>query len=128
MINGAEQDMISMKSQYELAVRDRNQTGVHLLDRNDELCILYEKLNVQEMVLKKGEAELSDREEETRKLKLTVQELQRIVELQKKVKPVVAEYDKEIESLQREYDETAERIVQLSKEIGRRSDISPCTF
>jgi hypothetical protein len=28
-------------------VKDRNQVGISLIDRNDELCILYEKSNVQ---------------------------------------------------------------------------------
>ena len=32
----------------------RNYTGVQLIDRNDELCILYEKANIQEQTLKKG--------------------------------------------------------------------------
>ena len=27
-----------------------------MIDRNDELCILYEKANIQEEVMKKGEA------------------------------------------------------------------------
>ncbi|KAG5461151.1 MAG: hypothetical protein BJ554DRAFT_6702 [Olpidium bornovanus] len=123
-INAAEQDMVAMKRHYEAAVRDRNQTGTHLLDRNDELCILYEKLNVQEMVLKRGEAELADREEEIRKLRLTVQEYDRVIELQKKLRPVVAEYDKEVEALQKEYDETAEKVIQLSREIESPNDPS----
>ena len=40
--------------EYEGAVEDRNHTGIMLIDRNDELCILYEKANIQEEVMRKG--------------------------------------------------------------------------
>ncbi len=40
--------------EYEGAVEDRNHTGIMLIDRNDELCILYEKANAQEEVMRKG--------------------------------------------------------------------------
>jgi hypothetical protein len=36
-----------LKKMYEFAVEDRNYTGIQLIDRNDELCILYEKANIQ---------------------------------------------------------------------------------
>ena len=36
-------------------MEDRNHTGIMLIDRNDELCILYEKANTQEEVMRKGE-------------------------------------------------------------------------
>lgn len=32
---------------YSLAIKTRNSAGLSLIDRNDELCILYEKSNVQ---------------------------------------------------------------------------------
>lgn len=42
--------------EYEGAIEARNYTGICMIDRNDELCILYEKANIQEEVMKKGEA------------------------------------------------------------------------
>lgn len=50
LINGAEKDMLRLKKQYETIVEARNFTGIMLIDRNDELCILYEKANIQEEV------------------------------------------------------------------------------
>jgi hypothetical protein len=35
--------MIALKRRYERAVEARNAAGIQLIDRNDELCILYEK-------------------------------------------------------------------------------------
>jgi len=31
----------------QLVIEGRNYTGIMLMDRNDELCILYEKSNIQ---------------------------------------------------------------------------------
>lgn len=31
---------------YEMACEHRNYMGIQLIDRNDELCILYEKANI----------------------------------------------------------------------------------
>ncbi|KNC53536.1 coiled-coil flagellar protein [Thecamonas trahens ATCC 50062] len=78
-INSAEAAMLKLKTQYEAAVEDRNFTGIQLIDRNDELCILYEKANFQDRVLRTGELELRDREEEVRLYKLQQNELHRRV-------------------------------------------------
>lgn len=50
IINGVEREMLRLKKQYETVVDARNLTGITLIDRNDELCILYEKCNMQEEV------------------------------------------------------------------------------
>ncbi len=44
-----------MMRRYEVAVEERNYTGIQLIDRNDELCILYEKSNIQEQIMRNGE-------------------------------------------------------------------------
>ena len=81
IINGLERDMLRLKAQYEAAVEARNLTGVSLIDRNDELCILYEKSNMQQQVLKKGEVSIREREEEIRMMDLAVAELCREIEV-----------------------------------------------
>ena len=43
LINGIEKQMLKLKKRYETVVEERNYTGIQLIDRNDELCILYEK-------------------------------------------------------------------------------------
>ena len=54
VVDAAEKEMLRMRRRYEDAVERRNQTGVALIDRNDELCILYEKANLQEEVSRRG--------------------------------------------------------------------------
>ena len=54
IINNMEREMLSLKKKYEVAVERRNFAGIQLIDRNDELCILYEKSNVHELTMSKG--------------------------------------------------------------------------
>lgn len=51
--------------------------GIQLIDRNDELCVLYEKSNVHEKTLSEGERSLQGMAEETRSLHISVQEIDR---------------------------------------------------
>jgi hypothetical protein len=77
VINTLEKDMLDLKGKYEKSVEERNITGVQLIDRNDELCILYERSNQQMDALKKGELELMKKDDELRLLRLQTEELKR---------------------------------------------------
>ena len=41
-----EGDTLKVKAQYEQAVENRNFMGLHLIERNDELCILFERASM----------------------------------------------------------------------------------
>lgn len=69
--------MNALTQDYESACEQRNQLGIQLIDRNDELCILYEKSNIHENILKNGEQEIREKEEEIRMLNLELKERQR---------------------------------------------------
>eukprot|EP01038_Epipyxis_sp_PR26KG_P007169 gene7169-9772_t len=75
VINSLEKDMLQLKSKYERSVEERNVTGVQLIDRNDELCILYERSNQQQEALRRGEIESIKKEEELRMVRLQSEEL-----------------------------------------------------
>merc|ERR1719159_2320925 len=78
IINSIEKEMVILKRKYEQAVETRNFTGIQLIDRNDELYILWEKSNIQEKLLKKGEdAMLSKEQGDLRILKIDLAEVQR---------------------------------------------------
>ena len=105
LINGIEKEMLKLKQRYEIAVEERNYTGIQLIDRNDELCILYEKCNMQQTVLKKGEIEIAKREEEIRMLDLQVAELVRQLEVTRRKLPKIPELEQEIVTLQSQLEE-----------------------
>mmetsp|Transcript_22973 Transcript_22973/g.63455 ORF Transcript_22973/g.63455 Transcript_22973/m.63455 type:complete len:940 (-) Transcript_22973:763-3582(-) len=100
IINSAEKDMLRLRKQYELVIEGRNYTGIMLMDRNDELCILYEKSNIQEMVIKSGTLELRRREDEVRILNIEVAELERAVNATRKVVPHIPVLDGDVARLQ----------------------------
>ena len=87
VINTLEKDMLDVKKHYEKAVGERNSTGVQLIERNDELCILYERANQQQEVMKKGEVGLQVKEEELRFVRLQTEELKRQYNAAKKRLP-----------------------------------------
>jgi len=58
IILALEKEMLQLRHQYEVACESRNYTGIQLIDRNDELCILYEKANIQENILRNGERDI----------------------------------------------------------------------
>ena len=76
IINEAEKEMIRLRKDYARAVEDRNRTGIQLIDRNDELCILHEKANIYDGLLKRGERQLSEYEERTRRIKIEISEIE----------------------------------------------------
>jgi len=58
IINSLQKEMNNLIFKYEMACESRNYMGIQLIDKNDELCILYEKSNIQENILKNGEQEI----------------------------------------------------------------------
>ena len=38
--------MVKLRKRYEAGVQDRNDRGIQLIERNEEVCIFYEKINI----------------------------------------------------------------------------------
>jgi len=101
IINNVEKEMVRVKRMYEVAVEERNYTGIQLIDRNDELCILYEKSNIQEQILRNGEYEFMQRVNEIRVLKLECSRLNWKVEVTQRALPRIPEYKRAATELQK---------------------------
>lgn len=39
--------MVKLRNKYEEEVQHRNNRGIQLIERNEEVCIFYEKVNIQ---------------------------------------------------------------------------------
>jgi len=117
VINTLEKDMIEIKNKYEKAVEERNVTSVKLIDRNDELCILYERANQQRSALKKGNLDLMKLDEELRLVRLQTEELKRQYTAAKHRLPEKAVLEERVkvldEKLTTERKKTDEMSVQL---------------
>ncbi|KAG5190299.1 hypothetical protein JKP88DRAFT_256940 [Tribonema minus] len=114
IINGLERDMLRLKGRYEGAVEARNAAGVQLIDRNDELCVLYEKANLQEKTLEAGAAAVRAKEGELRMLRLQAEELARRLHAQRRSQPDVPRHDAAVARLQADLAEQR----ALSEQLG----------
>mmetsp|Transcript_4583 Transcript_4583/g.15239 ORF Transcript_4583/g.15239 Transcript_4583/m.15239 type:complete len:808 (-) Transcript_4583:272-2695(-) len=57
-INYTEQEVMRFKGLYESAIELRDRSGATLIDRNDELCVFYEKVNIQDQSIQHAERRL----------------------------------------------------------------------
>merc|ERR1711881_603442 len=117
IINSIEKEMVILKRKYEQAVETRNFTGIQLIDRNDELCILWEKSNIQEKLLKKGEAAMLAKAEEIRSLKIDVKEVKRQLHVVQKKIPEVPKLIDEVMRLREQVASVRKRTDELSLEL-----------
>lgn len=80
-LKSVDEEMQSVNNKYQQIVQQRNETGVSLIDKNDELSILYEKKNVLQSVLKKSDEIIIAKDLEGKQLRLDVKALQRSMEV-----------------------------------------------
>jgi chromosome segregation ATPase len=100
IINTAEQQMMSLRKDYAHAVDNRNLTGIQLIDRNDELCILYEKHNIQANILRNGDEQLAKLDEEIRAMQRDMAESKRRIEAARRKIPSLDTYAATMRQLQ----------------------------
>ncbi|KAI8922819.1 hypothetical protein BC831DRAFT_248972 [Entophlyctis helioformis] len=124
-INSAEEEMMTLKLRYEQCIKERNMVGVHLLDRNDELCILYERLNVQKEVMAKGESALVDKEDEIRKLSLMLPSSSAKSSCRSKPSRSWG-YEGEIEKLEASREKLRKKVADLAEEMENPDDPRRC--
>ncbi len=117
ILQSINRDIKRFTSKYEDACENRNYMGIQLIDRNDELCILYEKANVQENILKRGENEIKMREEESRMLGIELTEKQRELELIQKKAPEVPVLAEKVVSLKTELEQVRFDVKALSVRV-----------
>merc|ERR1719161_962283 len=117
IINSIEKEMVILKRKYEQAVETRNFTGIQLIDRNDELCILWEKSNIQEKLLKKGEDAMLTKAEEIRSLKIDLKEVKRQLHVVQKKIPEVPKLIDEVMRLREQVANVRKRTDELSLEL-----------
>merc|ERR1719431_2547518 len=113
--NQAEENMVQLRKKYEDAVQHRNDRGVQLVEREEEVCIFYEKLNVQETMLKNGDLKLIELEEEIKFLKLRQTEDLRMLELARKLNPQLKNLNDELVTMQIQLSQCQDRKRRLER-------------
>lgn len=97
IVTSNEQEAVRMRRVYEESVRKRNERGVELIKRSEEVCVICERANLQASVITRGQLGLTAREEEAKLLEVRRREEERMLALLRKRVP-------EEESMRRELD------------------------
>lgn len=77
-----------------------DRSGVQLIEREEEVCIFYEKINIQEKMKLNAEIEIHVLDEKIRFLKLKIAEKQRQIHVTQKLLPAKKSLDAELAVLQ----------------------------
>ncbi|KAM7182061.1 coiled-coil domain-containing protein 146 [Macrochelys suwanniensis] len=118
MLTHIEEEMVQLRKKYERAVLRRNESGVLLIEREEEVCIFYEKINIQEMMSRNGDIEMQVMDEKIRFLKLKLAEKKRRIELSLKMLPMKNALDADLVVLQIQYSQCKDRIKSLEKHFA----------
>ncbi|GAB1597782.1 hypothetical protein Ahia01_000054900 [Argonauta hians] len=123
MINQAEEHMIKLRKRYENAIQERNKKGEWLIKVNSEVCLFYEKFNVQGDMITKGNSELENFEQELKIMHLEKSSLLREINVLDRQLPERRPLNEKLRILQLELSEWSSRGSKLAKcVVERESD------
>ncbi|XP_043569757.1 coiled-coil domain-containing protein 146 isoform X3 [Chiloscyllium plagiosum] len=117
LINQAEEEMIQLRKKYENVVQVRNERGIHLIEREEEVCIFYEKLSIQDSLISNGDVELHSMEDEIRFLNILLKEENRQIEKVRKDVPSKHEMESNLITLQKELALYQDKVQNLEKTL-----------
>lgn len=112
-----EEDMAAIQHEYENAIDSRNQTGVLLIDRNDETSLLVEKSKAQAAAIELGMNLTNQRVEEISRMKRRVADLAREIEVCNKALPKVRQLEEELRVLQMDIEDETWRMEVLENDL-----------
>ncbi|KAL5481265.1 hypothetical protein EMCRGX_G021396 [Ephydatia muelleri] len=116
-ISVAEVQMNRLLRQYEHASQERNDLGLRLIERNEEVCVFHEKLNVMDSILRRAEVELLEQEEELKFLRIELSKVKNDIILLRKSVPEKETLTCELVASQNELRECKDRLCLLEAAV-----------
>ncbi|XP_057278533.1 coiled-coil domain-containing protein 146 isoform X1 [Pezoporus wallicus] len=110
-----EEELVQLHKRYERALQQQNESGLLLRDREEELCILCERIHTQEILCRNGDIEIQVMDEKIKFLKVKVDEKKREIELLLKMLPVKKALDAQLVMLQIQHSQCKDRIKQMEE-------------
>ncbi|XP_042367077.1 coiled-coil domain-containing protein 146 [Plectropomus leopardus] len=121
MMNLQEQALLEINKNHETTIQRRNSLGIQLLEHEEVLFNYYDKVNIQEAAISKGNMTLETLEKEIRDLQLDINEEKRQIDLKKKEVPLKKKLEEEITMLQIELSEARDKTIQgLNRTVDYR--------
>lgn len=116
-IAAVEDTMTALRDTYANTVESRNQTGIQLIDRNDELGLLVEKVKEQEVILQQGVAMTNARGEEVKALKIRLSDVLRDINVCQRSLSKVKEMEVELARINEDIDDERWRARILENDL-----------
>ncbi|NXN86914.1 CC146 protein, partial [Bombycilla garrulus] len=113
-----EEQILQLRRHYERAIQQQNESGFLLREREEELGLLYEKVNRREELCRNGEIKMQVMDEQISFLKLKVAEKEREIKLFFKELTVKKALDAHVMRLQIQHSQCRDKIKQLEKNYG----------
>lgn len=119
----AEQERLSQEKEYEDVISQRDILGTQLIRRNDELALLYEKVQIQQKTLQKGEIAYKECLEEIRTLQIAIASMKRELEIGKHQVTDIDDMNRKVYKLQRELLQERTKVKALSEELENPQNV-----
>ncbi|KAM7378172.1 hypothetical protein PAMA_013188 [Pampus argenteus] len=107
-----EQALLEINKNHETAIQRRNSLGIQLLEHEEVLFSYYEKVNIQEAAITKGNMTLETMQKEMSDLQLAINEVKRQIDLKKKEVSIKKKLEEEITILQIELSEARDQTLE----------------
>ncbi|NWX19361.1 CFA58 protein, partial [Aegotheles bennettii] len=117
IIAEADDERLKQKKEIDQVIHKRDILGSQLVQRNDEVALLYEKIKIQQSILNKGETQYRQRIEDIRLLKLEIKKLRREKGILGKTVANVEELRQEVHHMRKELLREQTRCKVLEEEL-----------
>jgi len=115
-----ELSMKTLNNNYEIIVNNRNSVGLLLIDRNDELCLLYQQRDAINGLLNEKTLLINSNENLIMKKNREISEMERRIEMARKQIPSILQFEeliKQKEEMERKLKETNEQVEKLGLKL-----------
>ncbi|KAF2981370.1 hypothetical protein EK904_002922, partial [Melospiza melodia maxima] len=113
-----EKEISQLHKNYERVIEQRNESGLLLREREEEVGVLYEKINRQEVLRRNGETKMQVMDEKISFLKLKLVEKKREVKLYFKELSVKNALDAQLVKVRTQYSQCRDKIKKLEENYG----------
>jgi chromosome segregation ATPase len=117
ILNSIESDMVNIRADYEVSCESRNLTGIQLIDRNDELCVFYEKIQHLEGEINILYKNILQKEQKIKRLQVDNAEVERFIEVNRRKIPLIPTMSNQIKELDNELKLLNKALEELVKHI-----------
>jgi chromosome segregation ATPase len=117
ILQSLEQQINHQQERYTNQADDCADRQRMLVDKQDELCLIYEQFNRHEEIMRKGETALRERDEELKLLNLQLKDFARRIDIMQKKIPQLRSYNDEIAELERQLDRERHEVDLVTRRL-----------